>query len=233
MSMTPVKLGGFVKENIEAINNNFSDVQLNKADKTEIPTKVSQLENDSKYQTEAQVKALIDALVNSSPETLDTLKELADALGNDPNFATTIANQIGQKVDKVEGKQLSTEDYTFEEKTKLAGLKNYELPIGGDELGGVKNGGNVVIEADGTMNASIEGGAIVIKKPFTSADEGWASTEGNFTYTIALDGKNVMAIYRKKADADEYENCMAGLRITSTSLIIESVDKFNGYALLI
>lgn len=233
MSMTPVKLGGFVKENIEAINNNFSDVQLNKADKTEIPTKVSQLENDSKYQTEAQVKALIDALVNSSPETLDTLKELADALGNDPNFATTIANQIGQKVDKVEGKQLSTEDYTSEEKIKLAGLKNYELPTGGDELGGVKNGGNVVIEADGTMNANIEGGAIVIKKPFTSADGGWTSTEGNFTYTIALDGKNVMAIYRKKADADEYENCMAGLRITSTSLIIESVDKFNGYALLI
>ncbi len=233
MSMTPVKLGGFVKENIEAINNNFSDVQLNKADKTEIPTKVSQLENDSKYQTEAQVKALIDALVNSSPETLDTLKELADALGNNPNFATTMANQLGQKVDKIEGKQLSTEDYTTEEKEKLAGLENYELPIGGDELGGVKNGGNVVIEADGTMNANIEGGAIVIKKPFTSADSNWASFEGNFAYTIPLDGKNVMAIYRKKTDADEYENCMAGLRITSASLIIESVDKFDGYALLI
>ncbi|MGL6023647.1 MAG: hypothetical protein ACRC0F_03450, partial [Cetobacterium sp.] len=34
-------------------------------------------------------------IVNSAPETLDTLKELGDALGNDPNFATTVMNQIG------------------------------------------------------------------------------------------------------------------------------------------
>lgn len=35
-------------------------------------------------------------LVNSAPAVLDTLKELADALGQDPNFATTVAGQIGQ-----------------------------------------------------------------------------------------------------------------------------------------
>lgn len=38
-------------------------------------------------------------LVASSPATLDTLNELATALGNDPNFATTIATQIGTKLD--------------------------------------------------------------------------------------------------------------------------------------
>ena len=37
--------------------------------------------------------------VDSAPETLDTLNELAKALGNDPNFATTIATQIGTKAD--------------------------------------------------------------------------------------------------------------------------------------
>lgn len=37
----------------------------------------------------------ISDLVNSAPAVLDTLKELADALGSDPNFATTVANQIG------------------------------------------------------------------------------------------------------------------------------------------
>jgi hypothetical protein len=36
-------------------------------------------------------------LVSSSPQTLDTLKELADALGNDPDYATTTAQLIGQK----------------------------------------------------------------------------------------------------------------------------------------
>lgn len=42
----------------------------------------------------------VAGLVNSAPSTLDTLKELSDALGNDPNFATTVANQIGNKLDK-------------------------------------------------------------------------------------------------------------------------------------
>lgn len=59
-------------------------------------TKVSELENDAKYQTEEQVKAYISALVNGADESLDTLLELAQALGNDPNFAATIAEKLGQ-----------------------------------------------------------------------------------------------------------------------------------------
>ncbi|MFQ6242887.1 hypothetical protein ACNSO7_24415 [Yersinia enterocolitica] len=43
------------------------------------------------------VKQAVSALVSSSPETLDTLKELADALGNDPNFATTMTNALADK----------------------------------------------------------------------------------------------------------------------------------------
>ena len=42
----------------------------------------------------------IKNLINSAPSTLDTLNELADALGDDPNFATTVANQISEKADK-------------------------------------------------------------------------------------------------------------------------------------
>lgn len=48
------------------------------------------------------VLAKIASLVNSSPTTLDTLQELATALGNDPNFATTITNLIGTKVAKAD-----------------------------------------------------------------------------------------------------------------------------------
>ena len=46
------------------------------------------------------VQTAIAALVASAPGTLDTLKELAAALGNDPNFATTITNLIAEKLDK-------------------------------------------------------------------------------------------------------------------------------------
>ena len=64
------------------------------------------------------------SVVDSAPGTLNTLNELAAALGDDPNFATTIATQIGNKVDKVDGKGLSTNDYTTAEKNKLGGIAN-------------------------------------------------------------------------------------------------------------
>ena len=72
--------------------------------------------------TETYVNNKVAGLVGSAPETLDTLNELAAALGGDANFATTVANQIGTKVDKVDGKGLSANDYTDAEKAKLEGI---------------------------------------------------------------------------------------------------------------
>jgi hypothetical protein len=51
------------------------------------------------YATTAAVTAQINALVNAAPGALDTLQELAQALGNDPNFVTTITTLIGTKLD--------------------------------------------------------------------------------------------------------------------------------------
>ena len=50
------------------------------------------------YQTEAQVRAIMAEIVNSAPATLDTLQELAAALGNDANFATTMTTALAGKV---------------------------------------------------------------------------------------------------------------------------------------
>lgn len=74
--------------------------------------------------TETYVDNKVAGIVDSAPSTLDTLNELAAALGDDPNFATTIATQIGGKVDKVTGKNLSTNDFTNDYKTKLDSLSN-------------------------------------------------------------------------------------------------------------
>lgn len=63
-----------------------------------VPTAVSAFTNDSDYATETYVDTAVSNLVNSAPATLDTLNELASALGNDPNFATTVATNIGNKV---------------------------------------------------------------------------------------------------------------------------------------
>ncbi|MEL4887816.1 hypothetical protein N6P31_12160 [Pectobacterium betavasculorum] len=56
--------------------------------------------NNAQIATTAYVMAAIAALVNGSPGALDTLKELATALGNDPNFSTTILNKLAQKLEK-------------------------------------------------------------------------------------------------------------------------------------
>lgn len=84
-------------------------VSLGKAD--------TAIQSLSGYATETYVNTQLASLIDSAPETLNTLDELANALGDDPNFATTIANQIGTKVTAVEGKGLSTNDLTDSLKT--------------------------------------------------------------------------------------------------------------------
>ena len=147
-----------------------------------IPKKVSELENDAGYAktesptftgtpkaptppdntnntqiaTTAFVKKLISNLVNGAPETLDTLKEIADALGENDDAVQALNAAIGNKVDKVSGKGLSTNDFTTAEKNKLAGISDnankYSLPLatssvrGGAKVGYAENGKNYPVE---------------------------------------------------------------------------------------
>ena len=77
------------------------------------PTKVSQFTNDSGYQTSAQVEAtvtgkgyqtasdvntIVNNVVGAAPEALNTLKEIADALNNDPDFAASMTTELAKKV---------------------------------------------------------------------------------------------------------------------------------------
>lgn len=65
------------------------------------------------YATKLYVTQQINDLIGGAPGTLDTLKEIAEALGNNPNFATTVTemiNNIGLRVDQVEDRVVSLED---------------------------------------------------------------------------------------------------------------------------
>ena len=66
-------------------------------------------------------------LIDTAPTTLDTLNELAAALGDDPNFATTMTNSLANKVDKVTNYGLSKNDFTDALKSKLEGLTQGEV----------------------------------------------------------------------------------------------------------
>lgn len=95
-----------------------------KADKSEIPTKVSQLENDSEYLTEVPKEYVTD-------KELEAKGYLTQEL--EPQFTASAAKNINQqdidswnnKVDKQVGMGLSEQSFTIEEKTKLSGLTNY------------------------------------------------------------------------------------------------------------
>lgn len=86
------------REGYSLTKNDFTDILKAKLDGIEehanYITKVSQLINDAGYQTEADLQAVIEKIIGEAPEVLDTLKEIADALGNDPNFATTITKKL-------------------------------------------------------------------------------------------------------------------------------------------
>lgn len=93
------------REGYSLTKNDFTDLLLAKLNGIEehanYITLVSQLANDAGYQTEAEVNAAIQKIIGSAPEVLDTLKEIADALGNDPNFASTITKKLAAITEKV------------------------------------------------------------------------------------------------------------------------------------
>lgn len=106
------------------------------AKKVELPSKVSQLENDKNY-------------ISEIPSEYITETELT-AKGY-----LTEHQDISNKVDKVTGKQLSTEDYTTPEKTKLASLENYDDTEVKTDLQDLKDNQIVLIE-DGTTTGIVD-----------------------------------------------------------------------------
>jgi len=63
-------------------------------------TQTSSTISDFNAAADARAQAIVDAVVDAAPGTLDTLNELAAALGDDPNFATTMTNALATKTEK-------------------------------------------------------------------------------------------------------------------------------------
>lgn len=86
-----------------ALKANQSDVdfQVNalneKIDAIVVPTKVSELENDSDYQTASDVDNRINQIVGAAPEALDTLEEIANKLADNDDVVAAITTQISEK----------------------------------------------------------------------------------------------------------------------------------------
>lgn len=87
--------------NGETWDDSVNTSSLTVSGETSVPTPST--ENNSKTIANTEfVHGVVSNLVNGAPTALDTLQELASALGNDPNFATTILNKIGEKESKTD-----------------------------------------------------------------------------------------------------------------------------------
>lgn len=84
---------------VTSVNGKTGVVQLSASDVGALPAS-TQIPSIAGLATETYVDNKVASMVDSAPETLNTLNELAAALGDDPNFATTVATEIGGKVSK-------------------------------------------------------------------------------------------------------------------------------------
>lgn len=142
------------------------------------------------YATQTYVTNTINSLVDSAPGTLDTLNELAAALGDDPNFATTVSTNIGTKVSKSGDTMTGTltaptgvfNNLTIGTSNKIKFANNDYIRY--DDANGV---GRFHFDCDGgTNNASVQAAT------FVGALSGNASTSSKWTTartnTVTLTG---------------------------------------------
>ncbi|EIY0214328.1 phage tail protein [Escherichia coli] len=127
--------------------------------------------NTTRIATTEFVQAAITALINGAPATLDTLNELAEALGNDPNFATTMLNALA-------GKQPLDNTLTHLSGKDVAGLLAY-LGLGTASKRNVGTGANQIPDmsafASGSGYQKLPGGYIL---QWGSANAGNSASTG-------------------------------------------------------
>lgn len=195
------------REGYSLTKNDFTDILKAKLDgieeKANYITHLSQLINDAGFQTEEEVNAAIQKIIGSAPEVLDTLKEIADALGNDPNFATTITRklaaiteQVNQEIeDRIAGDEANSAEVAAEVQarkdadtaleTKLKEYVDNKSATGDAAIGVVRDNLNKEIQdrkdADAVIQANLDK-EIAERK---TADEAYTQSLANVNQRIS------------------------------------------------
>lgn len=169
--------------------------------------------DDTQIATTAFVKAIIAMLVNDAPETLDTIGEVAAALAENRTFIEALNAAIGNKVDKVAGKGLSTNDYSTSEKNKLKWIAS---------------GAEVNVQSDWSVTDS-ESDAFIKNKPdfsetaFDGNAEKWRTARK--INGIMVDGSEDRANYgtcdTASATAGKTVDCKGFSLVTGAEIVVK------------
>lgn len=217
-----------------------SDVQVSLG-KADTALQSSDLEG---YATTDDVDDAISGLVDGAPLALDTLKELADALGDNDDAVAALTTSLDGKVDKETGKGLSTNDYTTADKTKLAGLENYDDSALQTAVAGKvdkESGKSLMTDAEHTKLAGIDPSTYATKTELngkqdtindlasirTNSGKGIAdmssNEDGTVVYTLVngdtytLDLNHEHEQYLEIEDIDDYVTAGTNVTITKDS----------------
>lgn len=122
-----IKIEGALKELLVKSNAENVAVTYNGAETTLAAALASIYQSLTNLPTaegvDSKISAALGSLVNGAPEAGDTLKELFDLISSNTEAMALLNAAIGGKVDKVEGKGLSTEDFTTALKNKLDAME--------------------------------------------------------------------------------------------------------------
>lgn len=245
-SAVPVSKGGTGATTAAAARTNLgvaaSGHTHTKSQITDMPTKVSQFTNDKGYITAADIdtsqnhvhanKSVLDKITQALLDNWNAAyNHVSDTVKHITAAERTNWNTVTNKVDKVSGKQLSTNDYTAAEKTKLAGIAagannyvhptttgNKHIPTGGASGQFLKwsADGTAIWAADNNTTystfkaatASAAGGAGLVPAPAAGAQAKYLRADGtwqtppNTTYSAATQSANGLMSAADKKKSD-------------------------------
>ena len=178
----------------------------------------------------AFVRKLLAALVDSSPEALDTLNELAAALGNDPNFATTVTNALAGKqplndvltaVSQITPEENTLPYFSEEGRILLAALSEKARTL-------------LALDTPESMRTELELKAAATMEPQSDIRDrtpGRLALSGMYgfgqafasTDALAFDGQADFAEWLKEATPGRY-----AVSIADSSTLLAGTTKFNG-----
>jgi hypothetical protein len=173
------------------------------------------------YATQTYVGNAIAALVDSAPATLDTLNELAAALGDDPNFATTVSNSIGTK-----WTQDNTKITQWDTAYGWGDHAGLYLPIGGGTLtGGITINGTITLPQNPVGTTYGNGVSAV---PIYMIQQAAGDDDGIRLYAEAGVANDVRMIFEVVDDLETGDTWVFRNKKTYTDYTANEVVKISG-----
>jgi hypothetical protein len=177
----------------------------------------------------SSISTEVSNLVNSAPATLDTLNELAAALGDDANFASTVTSSLALKANTSSLATVATTGAYSD----LTGTPAAVVPGGSFEAvasGSLANGDKVVVNADGTVASVVSQAGGALLQTLDNPNAYGTSADDRFGRSVAISGNYAIVGASYEDDADGDKSGKAYIYNNSTGALLHTLDNPNPYS---